>query len=56
MMPMRVLRDERFTNAILDACTNAEARIAEIISDFHAAVASRKLIPTERRVEQEMYV
>jgi len=56
MIPMRIERDEKTCAAILEACANAEAKIAEIITDYHAAVAGRELIPTERRIEQEMYV
>lgn len=56
MMPMRIERDERVCAAILEACADAEAKIAAAIDDYHAAVAGRGLIPTERRVEMEMYV
>jgi predicted phage-related endonuclease len=57
MIPMRVVADERIQSAIIDSCAKAEARIAEIIADFHAALESNpRLIPTERRVEVEMYV
>lgn len=55
MIPMRIERDEKICAAILDACADAEARIAEIITDYHEAVAARALIPTERRIEQEMF-
>ena len=56
MIPMRIERSAKYDDAILEACTNAEARIAEIITDYHAAVAGRGLIPTERRVTQEMFI
>jgi hypothetical protein len=57
MIPMRVLADPETQAAILEAAAKAEARIAEIIADYHAALESNaRLIPTERRVEQEMYV
>lgn len=56
MIPMRVDRDAKFEAAILEACAKAEERIAEIVEDFFAAVEERKLLPTERRVEQEMFV
>ena len=55
MIPMRIERDEKTCAAILDACADAETKIAAIIEDYHAAVAGRALIPTERRVEQEMF-
>jgi predicted phage-related endonuclease len=56
MMPMRIERDARICEAIVEACADAEAKIAAIVEDFFAAVEARKLIPTERRVEVEMYV
>lgn len=55
-IPMRVERDPVMQEAIIETCTDAEAKIAQIVADYHEAVAARKLIPTERRVEQEMYV
>ena len=54
MMPMRVERDAEICAAIEEACRNAEEKIAAIVEDFFAAVEERKLIPTERRVEEEM--
>lgn len=56
MIPMRIERDAKYEAAILEACEAAEAKIAEIIEDFFAAVEARKLHPTERRIEAEMYV
>lgn len=56
MIPMRVERDPVVEEAILEACASAEAKIAEIVEDFFTAVEARKLLPTERRIEQEMFV
>lgn len=56
MIPMRIERDPKIGAAIIDACAAAETKIAEIIEDFFAAVEARKLHPTERRIEAEMYV
>lgn len=56
MIPMRIERDPKITTAIIEACAAAETKIAEIIEDFFAAVEARKLHPTERRIEQEMFV
>lgn len=56
MIPMRIKRDAAMIAAIEEACRDAEERIAEIILDYHTAVSERGLIPTERRVEQEMFV
>lgn len=55
MIPMRIERDETICAAILEACADAEAKIAEIVADYHHAVRERGLIPTERRVEMEMF-
>lgn len=55
-IPMRVERDPVMQEAIIEACADAEAKIAQIVADYHEAVAERGLIPTERRVEQEMFV
>lgn len=56
MIPMRIERCPKIGAAILEACAAAETKIAEIIEDFFAAVEARKLHPTERRIEQEMFV
>ena len=56
MIPMRIERDPKIGAAIIEACAAAETKIAEIIEDFFAAVEARKLHPTERRIEQEMFV
>lgn len=55
MIPMRIERCPKYEAAILEACAAAEAKIAEIINDYHEAVKARALPMTERRVEQEMY-
>jgi len=56
MIPMRIERDVKVCEAILEACAAAETKISEIINDYHDAVRERALIPTERRIEQEMFV
>lgn len=57
MQPMRCVADTEIQAAIIDACTAFEAKIAEAIADYHAALsADKRLIPTERRVEEEMFV
>lgn len=50
----RVWRDPRATAAILDACAEAEDRMARMAEDF--ARLARDMVPTERRIEQEMMV
>lgn len=57
MRPMRVWPDLAVQDAILEAAAKFEARINEVVNDFHSALESDpQLIPTERRVEQEMFV
>jgi len=57
MATMRVEIDSAVQDAILEAASRFELRINEIVADYHAALESNpKLIPTERRVEQEVYL
>lgn len=53
MQPMRIHADEKIQAAIVDAATKFEARLAEKLAIYRRAAAD--LIPTERRVEQEMF-
>lgn len=54
---MRVEADDRIQAAILDAAAKFEARINEVVAQYQAALASDlRLIPTERRVEEEMVI
>jgi len=57
MVTMRVFPDAVVQTAILDAVAKFEARINEAVADYFAALKSDPtLIPTERRVEIEMFV
>jgi predicted phage-related endonuclease len=57
MTAMRCAANPEMQAAILDACQAFEAKIAEAMADYHAALSADKtLIPTERRVEEEMFV
>ena len=57
MAPMRCEANPEIQAAIIEACTAFEAKIAEAIRDYQAALsADKRLIPTERTVEQEMFV
>lgn len=56
MVTIRVLPDERVQAAIIEAAGAFEARIAEKRAEYEAAQAVARLIPTERRIEQEMFV
>lgn len=58
-LPMAIIRVEaceETQNAIVEASTQFEERIKEVVADFHAAVEARGYPPTERRVEEEMYI
>lgn len=56
MVTMRVEADRTIQDAIIDAASKFEARINEVVADYHAALESDPtLIPTERRIEQEMF-
>lgn len=57
MIPMRCEASPEIQAAIVDACDAFEARVAEAVRDYHAALsADKRLIPTERRIEEEMFV
>lgn len=56
MMTERVFPDLEMQAAIVEAATAFEQRVADVVSDYHAAIASLpRLIPTERVVLQEMF-
>lgn len=58
-LPMAVIRvhaDARIQDAILTAAAKFEARISEVIADYHRAVSENGFHPTERRIDQEMYI
>ena len=55
-LPMAVVRvwpDDAVQGAIIEAAAAFEARLAEKLEIYHEAAVD--LIPTERRIEQEMY-
>lgn len=58
-LPMCVIRvwpDEKVQAAILEAAADFETKLADKLAAWGAALTSdARLIPTERRVEQEMY-
>lgn len=57
MIPIRVQSDPKTQDAIIDAAAKFESRINEVVADYEAAIESvPRLIPTERRIEQEMFV
>lgn len=58
-LPMFVKRVEPDLNMqakIIAAATAFEERVSEIVADYHANVSAMKLIPTERRVAEEIII
>jgi hypothetical protein len=58
-LPMCVIRvhpDPAAQEAIVNAAGEFERRLAEKLALYEEAVATRKMVPTERRVEVEMYL
>lgn len=57
MLTLRVERDPEMQCAIIAAAAQFEARLTARLADYRAASASgARLIPTERRVEQELHL
>jgi len=57
MCPIRIWPDAKIHEAIINAGTLFEQRLAEKLAAYHEALETRPdLIPTERRVEQEMHI
>lgn len=56
MVTVRVYPDEKIQTSILEAATGFENRITEKLAVFESVIASGKqLIPTERKIIQEIY-
>lgn len=57
MVVIRVYPMPELQAAILEAATDFEARLAEKLTEYRGAFApgARRLIPTERRITQEMF-
>ena len=57
MFVKRVYPDPTIQAAIIDAATDFEQRVEERARQYHATIAAMPvLIPTERKIEQEMFV
>lgn len=58
MVTMRVLPDDRYQGAIKEAATGFEAKVSAAVETYRARQAdpNMRLVPTERKVEQEMFV
>lgn len=56
MIVLRVFPDEKTQAAIVEAAAKFEERVALRVADYRDTLASdTRLIPTERRIEQEMH-
>lgn len=56
MVTLRVFPDEKVQAAIVEAATAFEERVALRVAQYRDTLASSaRLIPTERRIEQEMF-
>lgn len=57
MLVMRIGPDPAVQAAIIEAASKFEARINEVVATWRDALASdARLVPTERRIEQEMII
>ncbi|NNE49762.1 MAG: YqaJ-like viral recombinase [Altererythrobacter sp.] len=57
MVTMRIEADADIQNAIIEAATMFEEAIANVQIDWYSAMKSEhRLIPTERRIEEEMII
>lgn len=54
MAVIRVLPDSTIQSAILDAARAFETRLAQKLDAYNAALKSRRMLTTERRVEEEI--
>ena len=55
MVVIRVYAIEEVQEAIVTAAAAFERRLAQKMERYHATLAAHRFLPTERRVEQEMY-
>lgn len=56
MATIRVEPEQKYQDAILTAAAMFEVSVAEQIAAFEAGVQRLRTVPTERRVEQEMFI
>lgn len=57
-LPMAIIRVhpiQEVKDAIVEAAAKFEERINEVIAEYYCAEDTHKLVPTERRIEQEMF-
>lgn len=58
-MPMATIRvhaDDVIQDAIIEAATDFELRMSKMLERYQTALTDGRLIPTERRIEQEMFI
>lgn len=56
MVTIRVETDDEMQAAIIEAATVFEKAIEDQLADYRTSLRGGRLIPTERRIEQEMFV
>ena len=56
MVTIRVPADDAIQDAIIEAATDFELRLSRLEETYHTALLSGRHIPTERRIEQEMFL
>lgn len=57
MITIRIFPDARIQSAIVEVAAAFEAKVAEKMARYHEVMASGiRLLPTERRIEQEMFI
>jgi predicted phage-related endonuclease len=57
MIPIRVFSDDKIQSAIVDAARAFEMRLSEKLIAYDRAIETNtRLVPTERRIEQEMHL
>lgn len=57
MISMRVYPDEKIQTAIIEAASAFESRLADKMAAYQSIITSgARLIPTERKIEQEMFI
>ncbi len=53
LMPIRVYPDEAVHEAIIEACTAFEAKVAKVMNAYHERLLNEKWVMTERLVEAD---
>lgn len=56
MIVIRVAPIAEYHEAIIAAASAFEARVAERVQEYHSSLVTARTVPTERRIDQEMFV